>query len=344
MNNESRMKRNVFISIIATAVFAIVGAILFTQSKQLRFIKMDYNENAKIGYTVYLNNSNYYNTDHLGEGMQYISSLIKEIELKYDYNIVFSDKVDSVVTNDITADMKIVDVTNNEKVIYSKSEDIKTDKSEKKKVDNIAVDQTIKIDYQKYNDFANEFKSKYGISADCKLIVTFHTKQNDISEQFKGENAINRDKTMTVEIPLSEQMITITKTSDFSEMSSYINTTTKTSTNSILFVLSIISFMVAVFFLIVAIVLTKKKNGLTTKYGRFINKALKQYDAYITESKNTVELDPNTIYVKSFKELLDVRNNTEKTIIYNKVNDEISRFIIIDEKQTYCFVARKNDF
>ena len=338
---RSKINKRIILSVLLAIVFAVGGIIFYSQSNELRVVKLNYDESARLNYKVYLNKNNYYNKDYLEEGMQYISSIINNIEVKYNYNILYDEKVDSTLSNVISANVKIVDVTNNDKVIYEKSEDIKSDKQEKKDVENLTVDQTVKIDYQKYNSFANEFKSKYAISADCKLLVTFYTRQENKTKTF--ENVV-RDKTMTLEIPLSEQMINISKTPDFNEKSSYINTTSKTSYNKLLFILSITLFIVAVLFVLVAISLLTKKSKLVSKYDKFIAKLLKQYDAYITEAQPGFYFGDNVIYTSSFKELLDVRNSIEKTIVFVKENSDVSKFAIIDDKQTYCYIAKREDF
>ena len=341
MSIRSKLNKYIILSIVFAGVFAIVGVVLYIQSGKLRVVKLNYDETASLNYKVYLNNNNYYNKEYLEEGMQYISSIIKDIEVKYDYDIKYSEKVNSTVINDIKANFKIVDVTNNSKIIYEKNEDIKSDKQEKTNVDDIKVDQTVKIDYQKYNSLANEFKSKYGISADCKLIVTFTTSQKNTTELVKN---INRSKTMTMEIPLSEQMINISKTNNSSEKSAYLTTTAKTFSNTLMFIISLILFFIAILLVIVTIYFLNRKTKLVSEYDRFIAKLLKQYDAYITESSNIKTLNSDVVYVKNFKELLDVRNNIEKAIIFNKVSEDESRFIIVDDKQEYCYVVRREEF
>ena len=341
MKVKSKINNHIIISVILAIVFAIGGIILYAQSNELRIVKLNYDESARLNYKVYLNNNNYYNKEYLDEGMQYISSIINDIEVKYNYNILYDEKLNSTLNNIVSANVKIVDVTNNDKVIYEKSEDIKSDKQEKKDVDNLAVEQTVKIDYQKYNAFANEFKSKYAISADCKLVVTFYTRQENSSKTFDN---IVRDKTMTLEIPLSEQMINISKTPDFNEKSSYINTTSKTAFNKLLFIISVMLFIVSALLILLAISLLNKKAKLVSKYDKFVNKILKQYDAYITESQPGFNLGESVIYTNSFKELLDVRNSIEKTIVFVKENNDVAKFAIIDDKQSYCYVAKREDF
>lgn len=338
---KSKVNSRIILSIIIALLFGVVGFFVNAQSKELRVVKLNYNESARLNYKVYLNNNSYYNKDYLEEGMQYISSIINNIEVKYNYNILYDEKLDSNLSNVITANVKIVDSSSNDKIIYEKSEDIKSDKQEKKNVDNLAVDQTVKIDFQKYNAFANEFKSRYAISADCKLIVTFYTRQENNSKTFGN---IIRDKTMTLEIPLSEQMINISKSPDASENSAYVNTTSATSFNKVLRIISWVLFGVAALFVMIPLYILIKREGMVSKYDKYIGKLLKQYDAYITEAQPGFYFGDNVINANSFKELLDVRNSIEKTIVFVKESNDVAKFAIIDDKQTYCYTALREDF
>lgn len=42
--------------------------------------------------------------------------------------------------------------------------------------------------------------------------------------------------------------------------------------------------------------------------------------------------------------LLDVRNNVNKTIVYIKLDDDTSKFEIIDDNTLYYYVAKRTDF
>lgn len=338
---KTKLKRYSVIGVILAAIFFVGGILLYNQSGKLRVVSLGYDESASLKYKVYLNNNSYYNKEYLDEGMQYISGIINTVEITYDYNIKYSDKVNSTLINDVNANVKIVDVTNNEKVIYEKNESLKSDKKDKTNVDTLSSSESITIDYQKYNNFANEFKSKYGISADCKLIITFTTSQknsNDLIANF------NRSKSMVVEIPLSEQMITIGKTPDAHEKSNYFTTSAKTFSNQMMFIAALVAFGLSILLVVLSIYFYIKRRNLTSLFDREIEKILKQYDAYITESTGSVSLKADVIYVRNFKELLDVRNNIEKAIIYNKVNDNEARFIILDDAQEYCYKVKREDY
>lgn len=341
MNTKEKLNKYILLTVLFAGLSAIFGVVLFALSDKLEIVKLDYNEKASLSYKVHLNENTYYSEEYLDEGMQYIASIIKDIEINYNYDIKYAEKVNSNVTNKIVADIKVVDMDNNQKVIFEKNEELKNDKQKKVDTDNIVVNETIKIDYQKYNNYVSTFEDRYGISADCKLIVTFTTSQKNSTDVIKD---MKKNKTMTIEIPLSEQLINITKTASTNEKSSYITTTSRTASNILLFIISIILLSFTGLLILLTLFLISKKNKLISEYDKYINKLLRQYDSYITESSNVKELKSGVIYIKNFKELLDVRNNIEKAIIYNKVSDNESRFIITDGKQDYCYKVKREEF
>ena len=79
-----------------------------------------------------------------------------------------------------------------------------------------------------------------------------------------------------------------------------------------------------------------------SKYDRFIKKTLKEYDAYITVSNSDYEVGGKKVFnIPSFKELLDVRNNLEKPIIYYKIDEDHSKFSIISDEIYEYEASRK---
>ena len=50
------------------------------------------------------------------------------------------------------------------------------------------------------------------------------------------------------------------------------------------------------------------------------------------------------VRISTFRELLDVRNNVNKTIVYIRIDDNTSKFEIIDGNTLYYYVANREDF
>lgn len=326
-------------------IFLAMSVVCYTQSIGMKITeRVNFDESGRVNYRVHLTDSTYYNTNYLDEGMQYITSIIDYIDINFNYLVKFDDFINYKLNTKAIANVKIVDKENSDNVIYSTTDTLLSPSSSKETdTDAININESLRLDYKKYNKLANDFKSNYGISANCVLMVSLSL---DYSGEYKSIENISNNRLLSLQIPLSEQMITIDKTDDITNNSSYTSKTNNTIYNKLLFVLSIFFMIISIVSLIKIIKNYRKVKKEETPYQKELRKILRQYDAYITESKEeNINLNDKTIIkISTFKELLDVRNNVEKTIIYNKVNSHKSRFMIIEDDQLYCYEMNEEDY
>ena len=327
------MKKKEIILLIITLLLAGACFTLYGKSKDMVVLnEIKYNEMGSVHYKVHLTDKTYYGTDYLDEGMQYISSIIDNLEFEYKYNAKFEKQEKFAVVTNLNANIKIVD-TQTGKVIYTKTDSLMNNKFTK---DNLEVSEKYVLDFKKYNELANEFKTKYGISANCRLYLSYIV-------QYKDEKTgVSQSKLMSTEIPLSEQMINISKSEDINNDTSYIVSTTKSTINTVLFIISIVLLVITALCVVKLIDIIKKRVDSESKYDRFIRKTLREYDAYITVTETEYKITGKKVLkIATFKELLDVRNNLEKPIIYYKIDNDRSKFSIISDEVYEFKVSRK---
>ena len=341
MKIKLKLSKYIVVLFLLSAILGLVGFILLAKSTNVQTVKINYNEKSKLRYKVYITDVDNYEKEYLEEGMQYITDIIDKIQITYDYNITYNKPINVSFNNDVIADVKVVDETNNKKIIYEKKEKLKSKKSHKTDINNLNEHQVIDIDYKKYNKIVTDFKKEHNIHAACKLIVVFKTHQGNDSNFV---DSIEKTSDKRIEIPLAEKMITINRSNDTNKKSSFIASQSVPLSNVVMSISSIVLFIIVGFFILTSLYLIILRNKLTSDYDKYIEKLLKQYDAYITESEGTIELKPDAILVTSFKELLDVRNNVEKAIIYNKYSSDSTRFIVLDGEQEYYYIVNKSDF
>ena len=337
MKIKLKLSKYIVVLFLLSAILGLVGFILLAKSTNVQTVKINYNEKSKLRYKVYITDVDNYEKEYLEEGMQYITDIIDKIQITYDYNITYNKPINVSFNNDVIADVKVVDETNNKKIIYEKKEKLKSKKSHKIDINNLNEHQVIDI----YNKIVTDFKKEHNIHAACKLIVVFKTHQGNDSNFV---DSIEKTSDKRIEIPLAEKMITINRSNDTNKKSSFIASQSVPLSNVVMSISSIVLFIIVGFFILTSLYLIILRNKLTSDYDKYIEKLLKQYDAYITESEGTIELKPDAILVTSFKELLDVRNNVEKAIIYNKYSSDSTRFIVLDGEQEYYYIVNKSDF
>ena len=328
-------KDKISVSLVISIIAFIIAAFFFwNQSKQI-VVKSEipYSESGTSSYKVYLDENDYYDKEYLDENMQYISTIIKHIEMEFKYNATYADVKDYIVIKQINATVTITG-DENKKVIYTKKEKIK---EEKVSVDDLIIDDTVEIDYKKYNSLVNKMKTKYGISADSNLRIDYNI------TFASNDGSISDAKRLSVDVPLSKQMITIKKGDDIRNSGLFTIVDNNSILNTMMAMFAVLMIVFTGIDIIILVVRISNRISKQSKYDRFINKALKEYDSYISESKDENFL-PNKPVVKlsSFKELIDVRNNIDKTIIYTKISNDTSKFEIIDEV-IYEYVVTRDD-
>lgn len=339
MKNASKKD---IVSVFLIIILVLAAIILSSKSYSLKtFESLSYKNAMTTSYKVYLDDNSYYNSAYLEEGMQYISNIIDYIDVTFNYTTSFADNFEYNVETKAEAIITIVDSDNNDKVIYKNSEILQNTEKTSDNGSSINKTKSFKIDYSKYNRITNEFKTKYGISADCKLRINYYVEYNG---EYNGLTNISKSKVMYLDIPLSEQMINIEKSNADTSSGSFDGMSSNTTTNLVLYVVAIVLSFMALFVLIELVYRKKNAYKKISKYDRFINKILKQYDSYITEAERETSNKQNIVKIRTFKELLDVRNNTNKTIVYIKIDEETSRFEINDGDTLYYYIARKTDF
>lgn len=338
---KKNSKKNItYIFLIIVLVF--ISIIFADRSYRLKkYESLSYKETIATSYRVYLDDDSYYNTPYLEEGMQYISNIIDYVDVTFSYINSFADSLTYNAETKAEVIVTIVDTDDNNKVIYKNTEVIENTKKDSDTSGTINKVKNFKIDYAKYNKITNEFKTKYGISAKCNLRINYYV---NYTGKYKGLNNISRNTVMYLDIPLSEQMINITKNAPAINNNSFDGTSSNTLTNTILYVLAIICDLIALVFLFKVVSSKIAVSKETSKYDKFINKTLKQYDSYITEAEHETTNKENMVRISTFRELLDVRNNVNKTIVYIRIDDNTSKFEIIDGNTLYYYVANREDF
>ena len=303
---------------------------------------INYTENGKVEYKVYLNKNDYYAEEYLGMDKAYIANLINYIDADFSY--VF--KIDK--NTNMSFDYKIIGelvIENNsgEKRYFEKEYTILDTKTKNiNNSDSIVINENVKIDYNSYNNLANNFRSDYGVDTNSYLNVYLEVESStDESLNYK----INENNKINLKIPLSEKAIEI----NFN--SSKQNTTKQViPVGSIIFnlkslIMEIVLFICACVFFVKIIKLLTTLMKTQTQYDKYVNKLLKDYDRLIVETHTITNMDNcNIIGVNNFNELLDVRDNLKVPIIYlNIVKHQKGIFYIKNNNDVYMLNVKNID-
>ena len=264
--------------------------------------------------------------------MIYVASLIDTIDIDFNYIFDIEKKSDINFDYDITGKLVISD-TNGQNTFYEKEYDLsKTKKESINAKKSHKINEKISIDYDKYNNLANKFRTNYGIDTTSNLIVSLnvHKKGSD-----KNEYKLDNKSAVSVTIPLSEKAINIKIDRNDINNSSQLFTSSSVTIDNYAYLLISIVFIILLpvfMFPLVGLLLSMETNK--SPYDKYINKILNEYDRLIVETTTAPDIEnKNIIRIDSFNELLDVRDNLSLPI----------KYYIITKHQKCNFYINHND-
>ena len=342
--NYRSYERRIILYSLLVLLFLLLSVVFLTKSFSAKSgEQINYKEISHVDYKVFLKKNNFYETEYLNKDMVYVASLIKNIEV--DFNYLFNITKESSLDFDYDVIGRLLITDNNGQKVFYQKDYVLLKKEYGKMTDNTSfeVSKKINIDYAYYNNLANNFRSSYGINTKSNLIVMMnvHKKNND------NNFSIDNSGKMSLTIPLSEKAIDITMNYKEINKNSQIFTDMSVVVNNYLYILLSTITIIAMIACIVPLVkLILRSRTKKSPYDKYVNRILKEYDRLIIETTT----GPNTVdnayltKVKSFEELLDVRDNLGLPIKYYIVNKhEKCNFYINHGEEVYLLVIKSAD-
>lgn len=306
---------------------------------------ISYTQNGNVDYKVCLKENNFYSQNCLDKNMSYVSSLIKNVGLTFNYDLNTSEQLNVKTEYEVTAKLVISNAENTSK--YFEQKYILQDKTSEgiSQINNeYKILKNIDIDYDYYNTIASTFKSQYGVETNSYLEISFqvfHTNKENEDIRVPSPNPV------ILNIPLSQKSININMTA------SGINKQETQNIESSIFTLNnIICLFIGIIALIVCLIsglkiakmltlIKEKKNN----YDKFMEKILREYDRLIVETSTLPKFNNYFVTkVNSFGELIDVRDNLRLPIMYYEVaKHQKCHLYIIDNKNLYLLTVKAVD-
>lgn len=294
-----------------------------------------YNEESNVNYNVCLDTNNIYTDECLKEGMEYLSVLTNRINSKFAYHADFSKDIEYDLEYKVSAITKIFSDDDN-KILFEKEEDIISPKRLVETSNEININQIVELDYKKYQNLVSNYINTYAEGANASVELVFYLIEPTETRKLSGLN-----------IPLVGQSFSVSKEIiSYKDMQVRLKNNYWNETNSIYGVVGTACLLILTFFIFRITKLLVVAKGNKSKYEVELYKILKEYDNYIVMTKDGFEIDENKTILKvsSFKELLDARNTLNKPIIYTKINNIKSEFVVEDESVVYKYVMKEADF
>ena len=338
-SGETHTIKKVYLSFQARVTLLIIGIIILFGAACFIIIstlnsnetkKIDFVEKTTIHYDVCDENSKC-----LKEGDVYKSDDASKVHIDYHYEALFDEAIDYDLNYHVEVVHKIFDQYDSNKVSYEDENKILDDKSVVKGTNPAVADVNVELDFQKYYNFVNEFKEEY--SANAESIVTVILYMDDGNETRNvGE----------VDIPLSRKEFDVTrKEVNDSKQVYLLEVKDWTNTNTLYIVVGSIFVLLSLFLLFHLTRLSLAITGKKSKYQEYLMSILNEYDRLIVIARDGFEtnVEKKIIKVYTFEELLDARSILNKPIIYSRINNVKSEFLVEDEEVIYKFVLKEAD-
>lgn len=306
---------------------------------------ISYTQNGNVDYKVCLKENNFYSQNCLDKNMSYVSSLIKNVGLTFNYDLNTSEQLNVKTEYEVTAKLVISNAENTSK--YFEQKYILQDKTSEgiSQINNeYKISKNMDIDYDYYNTIASTFKSQYGVETNSYIEVSFqvfHTNKENEDIRVPSPNPV------ILNIPLSQKSININMTA------SGINKQETQNIESSIFTLNnIICLFIGIIALIVCLISSLKIAKMLTlikekknNYDKFMEKILREYDRLIVETSTLPKFNNYFVTkVNSFGELIDVRDNLRLPIMYYEVaKHQKCHLYIIDNKNLYLLTVKAVD-
>jgi hypothetical protein len=199
---------------------------------------------------------------------------------------------------------------------------------------NIKIEELVNINYSKYKNIINDFRTRFNISINAYLDVIFSIKLNtNISN-----NTYSDKSTMTLRMNLGQPIIDITKTESGVSEQLLQNDNKKFD-----IITPIISNLIIIILVIILVIINIKKKTINNIYEISLKKILRNYSNVIIRINKPVEIyDMKIIDVNEFVDILDIEEELKIPILLFENGKEEADFYIINTSVIYRYIM-KND-
>ena len=340
------MKVRNILYIILMVIFTVFAYFLFDRGFNVKTkIVVNYQEKSDLNYRVYLHDNDIYNREYLGMNDKYISKLVDNIMIDFNYNIMFDKDISGYYTYKVVGTLVAYqdDITDS---LWEKEYVLLNDQTNvlnANDLKSIEIKDGINIDYDKYQDELNKFKQDYDIDVSGYLMVKVIIKEN--IDFFGIDKVVEDEKEIKMIIPLSYDTFKINVINDNNTVDKIYDFSKKEPVNYLLLIIGAFNLSLGISFLALTIrnmVLSYRK---TSDYQKELRMILNDYSDIIVEVKRFYNKKKyNLIYVDTFKELMDVYNKVGNPISYREVKkDQEAIFIIIDDDNAWIYRLLSKD-
>ncbi len=338
MHQKKRRKHKIKLG-VASAVLIIIAVILILAYFKLS--KNEYNtytENARVNYKVSLKENEFYRDQYVDGKSTIIASLIKDIDVNFDYKMNLANEQDYTYEYKILAKTNVKESSKSNSIYETTDELVNSIQQESNSKD-LEIADSVTINYDDYNEKINKFINLYrldNVTSTLQLEMDVY-----VINKYDGKQINEESKIMTVDIPLTTKTINISIDSNvvqgegkiLSKKSEYQNPEYFLWAGIALAIIGIIIFIMLIKYII-------EKRSAETMYAQELKQILFNYKSYIQRSNTPIDTKGyKIISINTFEEILGLRDTMQAPILmYTEEEEERTKFMILSDKIMYIYV------
>lgn len=359
VNNTKKVKKNELvmpkknntITYILFAIAIVVTIILaeyFTTKKvdDIVLSQLNYFETASTDFKVFykdvaFKDKDYYVCDNNHQDTC-VTQFVDEIKATFNYYNSYSEDIDGTYSYYVKATLKVFEPGKEENVYWSPEYDL-TDKEtvDFNKKGNYRISKDITIDYEKYLEEYNKYKSKSAISTNAKLIVKFIVKNDG---EYPGLNSIAHDANLVMEIPLSEQAFNISLSNSIkSEEQKIVNLEDNQADRIFTKIIAGLCWLFVVLLSAILFIVYRTNVNKESLYSRKLKKILNTYDSIIVNVESLPKTnDLSVVNVTTFEELVDAQMEVRLPINFKEdTKKHIAKFVLVRNNLAWVYTLEE---
>lgn len=316
----------IVVSVIAILILFIGACFLGLRVINHTTTKLiSYTENGDFTYQVCLKNATCE-----PENVTYNGDDINIIKISFNYDAKYDEKLDYNKYYRVTS---IVSAYSKDKkeLLYEKENDLVDQVNINNTSNKISINEIVVIDYSKYKDLVKNYENN-----ETQVEIILYLEEDNETR-----------KVASLMIPLTKNNFELTK---------YTTTNAKRNAKINVNVWDTYSLVYAIatsFLTLISLILIYRTTRLVLKvtnnkssYELAVDDILKEYDDIIVIARDGYESteEKGIIKVDTFEELLKVKNEFNKPIVFSTVNDVKCEFIVEGDKELYKYVLKEADF
>ena len=345
---KNRKKWTIIQACIIAMVTIILAVSVIAYFRISETYYIEYTENSKVDYQVQLKENDFYDDEWINKDQAYISELMSNIIADFEYKLDMMEAANVKYSYSyyIQAQIKITNKQTGT-IIYAPVFDlIGKESAEQSNNNHLTIDETVLIDYNKYNDIVKSFVNTYQLKqATSALVVTMYVDVTGSCDAFQSDSV--NSYSVSLNIPLNVDTVEINTSASAPAGETHVLACSTSVNKDAVLVIAIIAGVLDLILIIVLVIFIWLTVNEDITYSNKVKKILSSYSSFIQRIENDFDIEGyQVLEVKSFKEMLAIRDTIQSPVLMCENRDQtLTRFVIPTNTHVlYTFVIKVDNY